>query len=163
MATLSVLKFNDSTHADETLQTLQSLQQQQQLIRIEDAAVVRWPVGARKPKTQQLNDLAAAGGLSGAFWGMLFGLLFFVPFVGLAVGAAIGALGGRFADVGIDDDFINRVKDQITPGTSALFVLSSGAVADRVVDALRGIDFEIIATNLSAEEEARLREMFAEE
>ena len=161
MATLSVLKFNNPNQADEVLATLRGLQTQQ-LIQIQDAAIVRWPEGAKKPKTEQLNSLTGAGALSGAFWGMLFGLLFFIPIFGMAVGAAFGALGGHFADVGIDDNFINQVKSQVTPGTSALFVLSSGAVADRVVDALRGVDFEVIASNLSAEEETKLKEMFQE-
>lgn len=161
MATLSVLKFSDSNQADQVLAILQGLQKQQ-MIRILDAAIVRWPEGAKKPKTEQLTNLTGSGALGGAFWGMLFGLLFFVPFVGLAIGAAFGALGGHFADIGIDDTFINSVKSQVTPGTSALFLMSEGAVADRVVDAVKGIDFEVIATNLSAEEEAKLKEMFTE-
>lgn len=161
MATLSVLKFNDANQADEVLGTLQELQKQQ-MIRVVDAAVVRWPEGDKKPKTEQLTSLAGAGALSGGFWGLLFGLLFFVPFVGLAIGAAFGALGAHFADIGIDDKFINSVKSQVTPGTSALFLMSDGAVADRVVDALKGTEFEVIATNLSNEEEAKLKEMFAE-
>jgi uncharacterized membrane protein len=144
------------------LSTLQSLQSQQ-LIQVQDAAIVRWPEGAKKPKTQQLTNLAGAGALGGAFWGMLFGLLFFVPFLGLAVGAAIGALTGKFADVGIDDKFINEVKAKVTPGTSALFLLTSNAVVDRVAEALKGQEFELIASNLSAEQEAKLREAFAEE
>ena len=41
--------------------------------------LVSWKDGARRPKTQQLHNLAGAGALGGAFWGLLFGLLFFVP------------------------------------------------------------------------------------
>ena len=63
---------------------------------------------------------------------MLFGLIFFVPLLGLAIGAASGALFGSLADVGISDSFIKSVRDQVTPGTSALFLLSSDAVIDRV-------------------------------
>jgi uncharacterized membrane protein len=37
------------------------------------------------------------------------------------------------ADVGIDDDFIRSVRDEITPGTSALFLMSSVAVMDKVL------------------------------
>ena len=162
MASLTALKFSTTSGADTMLATLQSLQSQQ-LIQIQDAAIVRWPEGAKKPKTQQLTNLAGAGALGGAFWGMLFGLLFFVPFLGLAVGAAIGALTGKFADVGIDDKFINEVKAKVTPGTSALFLLTSNAVVDRVSEALKGQEFELIASNLSAEQEAALREAFAEE
>ena len=93
---------------------------------------------------------------------MLFGLLFFVPFFGLAVGAAMGALAGHFADYGIDDNFIKQVRDKVTVGTSALFLLTSGAVLDKIVEAVKGQQFEIIQTNLSKEQEDQLREAFAE-
>jgi uncharacterized membrane protein len=137
--------------------------QAQGMITVEDAAIVRWPEGAKKPKTEQLHNMTGAGALSGAFWGMLFGLLFFVPIFGLAVGAVFGAIGGHFTDVGIDDNFINQVKSKVTPGTSAIFLMTSGAVLDRVREALSSMKFEVISTNLSAEQEAKLREAFAEE
>src|SRR6266513_2379647 len=164
MATLVVLKFPTAEGADTMLNTLEGLQQQQ-LIQIQDGAIVTWPAGASKPKTTQLSQAAAtgAGALGGAFWGMLFGLLFFVPFFGLAVGAAMGALAGHFAHYGIDDDFINSVRSKITPGTSALFLLASGAVLDKVADSVKDIQFEIIQTNLSKEQEAALKEAFVQD
>jgi uncharacterized membrane protein len=58
---------------------------------------------------------------------------------------------------------MNRVKQPVTPGTSALFLLSSDAVMDRVKEELSGRQGEFIASNLSAEQEAKLREVFAEE
>ncbi len=156
MATLSVLKFDTPEGAKQLEQTLLALQKQQ-LITVQDAAIVTWPKGAKGPKTQQLVSLAGMGAMQGAFWGMLFGLLFFVPFFGLAVGAAMGALSGKFADYGIDDNFIKQTRDKVTEGTSALFLLSSGAVMDKVAEAVKGQKFEIISTNLSAEQEAQLR------
>ena len=85
----------------------------------------------------------------GAFWGFLFGLIFFVPFLGAAIGAGMGGLTGSLADVGIDDDFIRQVREKVTPGTSALFALTSGATApERVMTSSRAYDFEIISTNL---------------
>ena len=162
MATLTVLKFPTADGADKMLGTIQSLQKQQ-MITIQDAAIVTWEQGKKKPKTRQLQSLTGSGALFGAFWGMLFGLLFFVPILGLAVGAGMGALMGSFADVGIDDNFIKQVRSQVTEGTSALFLMTSGAVQDRVREAVKGQDFEIIATNLSQEQEERLRAAFAEE
>ena len=142
---------------------LQGLQERQ-MITLEDAAVVSWPQGNRKPKTRQLHSTAGAGAGWGAFWGFLFGLIFFVPFLGAAIGAGMGALTGSMADVGIDDDFIKQVREKVTEGTSALFALTSGATApDRVVDELRQYDFEIISTNLPEEQENKLREAFAQE
>jgi uncharacterized membrane protein len=113
MATLTVLKFPTADGADTMLGTIQSLQKQQ-LITIHDAAIVTWPAGKKKPKTRQLQSLAGAGALMGAFWGMLFGLLCFVPILGLAVGAGMGALMSSFADIGIDDNFIKQVRSQVT-------------------------------------------------
>lgn len=162
MATLSMLKFDTADGAEKFLTTLQSLQKQQ-LIEIQDAAIVTWPQGKKKPKTQQLHSMAGAGALGGAFWGLLFGLLFFIPFVGLAIGAAMGALAGHFSDYGIDDNFINSARDKVTEGTSALFLLTSGAVVDRVAAAVKGQKFEIVQTNLSKEQEDKLRAAFAEE
>jgi uncharacterized membrane protein len=162
MATLTVLKFPTADGADTMIATLESLQKQQ-LITIQDAAIVSWETGKKKPKTRQLNNLAGFGALNGAFWGMLFGLLFFVPFLGLAIGAAMGALTGSMADVGIDDNFIKEVRGKVTEGTSALFLLTSGAVQDKVRDAVKGQPFEIVSTNLSQEEEDKLKAAFAEE
>src|SRR5829696_644169 len=162
MATLSVLKFNDPGGADRVLIALQGLQEQQ-MITVEDAAVVRWPLGDKKPKTHQLHSTAGGGATWGAFWGFLFGLIFFVPFLGAAIGAGMGGLSGSLADVGIDADFIRQLREKVTPGTSALFALTSGATVDKVVDELKQYDFEIISTNLPEEQEKQLREAFAQE
>jgi uncharacterized membrane protein len=162
MATLTVWKFPTADGAEEAVRTLEQLQSQE-LIQVHDAAVVSWPADKKKPRTKQLHNMAGAGALGGAFWGLLFGLIFFVPLFGLAIGAAAGAIGGSFADVGIDDDFIKRVREQVTPGTSALFALTSGAVVDRVREALGNFKAELLETNLSSEDEAKLREVFAED
>src|SRR3569623_19782 len=163
VATLSVLMFNDSYGADRVLVALQGMQERE-MITLEDAAVVSWPQGNKKPSTRQLHSMGGAGALGGAFWGFLFGLIFFVPFLGAAIGAGTGALSGSLADVGIDDDFIRQVREQVTPGTSALFARTSGTTApDRVIDELKAYDFEIISTNLPEEQEQQLREAFAQE
>ncbi len=101
--------------------------------------------------------------MGGAFWGMLFGLLFFIPLLGAAIGAGVGALTGMFTDVGISDDFIKTVREQVTPGTSALFLLSSDAVMDKLKEAMSSFQFELIASNLSNEQEAKLKEYFSQE
>jgi uncharacterized membrane protein len=138
--------------------------QEREMITLEDAAVVSWPQGNKKPKTRQLHSTAGAGATWGAFWGFLFGLIFFVPFLGAAIGAGMGGMTGALADVGIDDDFITEVREKVTEGTSALFALTSGATApDKVVGELQHYDFEIISTNLPEEQEQKLREAFSQE
>src|SRR5215208_339615 len=162
MATMTVWKFPTSDGASMAEATLKDLQRME-LIKIHDAAIVSYAEGARKPKTRQLADLTGAGALGGAFWGMLFGLIFFVPLLGMAIGAGMGALTGSMTDVGIDDAFIRRMRDEIQPGTSALFVLSSGAVVDKVREAFAGQQMVLVETNLSHEQEDKLREVFAED
>jgi len=159
MTTLTVLKFPTAVGADQAVSKLLDLEKQQ-LIKVEDAAIVSWEPGKKKPKTRQALPPTGVGALDGAFWGMLFGLIFFVPILGMAIGAMSGALAGSFADYGIDDEFIKKIKAEITPGTSALFTMTSDAVLDRVKESFQGIPLEIIATNLSAEQEAKLKEGF---
>lgn len=161
MATLTVLKFASPEGANQMLDKIMSLQKME-LIKVQDAAVVTWPVGKKSPKTKQAVSLAGVGALQGAFWGMLFGLIFFVPFFGLAVGAAMGALSGKMADYGIDDNFIKQTREKVTEGTSALFLMTSDAVQDKVLEELKGYDFELIASNLTTEQEQELMAAFAE-
>ena len=92
---------------------------------------------------------------------MLFGLLLLVPLPGAAIGAAAGALVGQLTDIGIDDTFIKRVREDLTPGTSPMFVLTSDAVPDRVKEAFVDQRTDLLHTDLSREEEALLREAFA--
>ena len=162
MAALTVWKFNSPGGADAALDKLGKLQDQE-LIQVHDAAVVAWPAGAKKPQTHEMHSTKKAGALGGGFWGLLFGLIFFIPLIGLAVGAATGALFGSLTDVGISDGFIKDVRREVTPGTSALFVLTSDAVRDRVAEEFDTSDAKLIRTNLSTEQEAKLREAFGQE
>ena len=162
MATLSVLKFDDPYGAERVMGALQDMHGRQ-MITLEDAAVVSWPRGNKKPMMPKEGVGLMA--LGGAFWGFLFGLIFFVPFLGAAIGAGGAALlWSSLEDEGIDQEFIKRVSEKVTEGTSALFALTSGATAvDKVVDELKQYDFEIISTNLPEEQENQLREAFAQE
>jgi uncharacterized membrane protein len=160
MSTLVVLKFDSEDGAAQMRDRLLSLQKQQ-LITIEDAAIMKKGADG-KPKLEQLNNMAGVGALGGAFWGMLFGLLFFVPFLGLAVGAATGAIAGSMSDVGIDDKFIKSVGESITPGTSALFLLVNSAVLDKVLEQTKDLKYEVLQTNLTQENEDNLRAAITE-
>jgi uncharacterized membrane protein len=161
MGTLTVWKFGSAGGAESALDLLKRMQKEE-LLQINDAAYVFWPEGKKRPKTEQLHHLTGGGALGGSFWGLLFGLIFFVPLLGLAVGAAFGALAGSMADVGIDDEFIKKVREEVTPGTSALFVMTSNTVVDKVLDQFKETGATLVSTNLSTEQEGKLRAAFAE-
>ena len=93
--------------------------------------------------------------MQGAFWSLLFGLIFFVPFFGMAVGAAMGTLSSKMGNYGIDDGFINQTREKVTEGTSALFLMTRGSAHEKIIEELKGFEFELIASNLTKEQEAR--------
>lgn len=162
MSTLLVFAFNNETGAPEMVKHVQALQRQQ-LITLSDAAtVLRRRDG--KVKVKQANNLVGAGALGGAFWGLLIGLLFWAPWSGLAAGATADATSGAFAEkasgCGIEDDFIREVGQTIGPGHSALFLLVEYMVEDQVLDSLTRPHATLLRTNLSSEDEIRLREAF---
>jgi uncharacterized membrane protein len=159
MKKLIVLAFDNETGALEVRDKLFELQKQE-LITMDDAAVV---VRNEEGKTdvKQAQSLVGTGALGGAFWGLLIGLIFLAPVFGMAVGAVSGALGGKFSDIGIDDSFIKEVGETIGPGESALFMLVSDAQPERVLEELEPYNPELLETNLSPEDEEKLRDHFA--
>jgi uncharacterized membrane protein len=130
-------------------------------VTVDDAALVSWPQSCRKPSTRGLGSLNGAGALWGGTWGVLLGLIFVVPIAGPALGAAAGAIGGSLADFGIDDDFIKRVRETVTPGTSAIFVLGHGALAEHLAADLDGVD--VVRCELSGAQARRLLATLGEE
>ncbi len=88
----------------------------------------------------------------------MFGLLFFIPFFGLALGAGMGALFGHFGEKGIDKAFQEQVRDQLQPGTSALFMIIEQATPDKAVAALSQYGGTVIKTSLSDEDTKKLQD-----
>ncbi len=159
-STIVVLKFDTPEGADEGLAIAAQLQKEH-LLEIQDVATVTWPKGKKRPKTRH-GQGACGGAWYGAFWGMLIGWIFFVPFLGAAWGAAMGALSASWSDYGIGKDFIENVRGKVTEGTSSLFLLVGQVTEDRVVEAFKAApQFEIISTNLSQEQEEKLKNAFS--
>lgn len=160
MSHLVVFAFDTETGAQEMRAAVKELQKQE-LIKLEDAAIViRKEDG--KVKVKQATSLVGAGALGGAFWGMLIGLIFWIPWLGL-VGAVSGAVAGYFTDIGIDDDFIKKTGSTIKPGNSALFLLIAQWTEDKVLDQLEKYKATVLKTSLSKDEDEKLRAAFGAE
>ena len=69
---------------------------------------------------------------------------------------------GSMIHIGIDEDFIKSIRSKVTEGTSALFLMTSDAVEDKVVKAMKQTKFELIASNLSKEEERKIIQYIAD-
>ena len=52
-------------------------------------------------------------------------------------------------DYGINDNFIKQSREKINEGTSALFLLTSNAMQDKVMAELKGFEFELTASKLT--------------
>jgi uncharacterized membrane protein len=89
--------------------------------------------------------------------------LFFVPFAGLALGAGFGALFGHLGEKGIDKAFQEQVRDQLKPGTSALFLVVEQATPDKATAALEQYGGTVIKTSLSDEDTKKLQEALTPE
>jgi uncharacterized membrane protein len=79
--------------------------------------------------------------------GTLIGMIFLMPAAGMAIGAGTGALAGMLADVGINDDTIKQIGQQLEQGKAAVFLLARSATVDRVVDAIKPFHPTVIQTN----------------
>jgi uncharacterized membrane protein len=132
--------------------------QKAHLISLEDCVIVeRRSDGSVKLHQPSMSGAGAAGG---ALWGGLIGLIFFVPLFGMAVGAATGAIAGHMSDPGVDDKFMKRLGEQLTPGAAALIMLVREANTERILSEVK-IPGEIIQTSLSADAEEALRNALA--
>jgi uncharacterized membrane protein len=158
MSEMMVLGFDTEAEADQFGNTLAQLQKDM-IVQLQDAAeVVRDPDG--KPHVKHGHNLVGAGAMGGAFWGMLFGLLFFIPFLGLAIGAGMGALFGKMGKTGIDRQVLEQMGDAVPPGKAGWFLIVSQLTEDKFLAAIQGTNAKVVRTNLSAEQEAQLKEAF---
>src|SRR6516162_1158542 len=159
MATLVVIDYESEVKAEEVRLALLKMQKAY-LIDLADAVVVVRDAKG-KVKLRQLYNLTAAGALTGGFWGALMGLIFLNPLFGFAIGAAAGAVTGALRDVGIDDNFMKELGQTLKPGTAALCVLIRRMTPDKVLEEIQKFGGTLIKTNLSNENEAKLREALA--
>ncbi|MBD5785650.1 DUF1269 domain-containing protein [Cellulosimicrobium terreum] len=159
MATFTVWKFEDPDGADEASAILHHASSEG-LIRLVDTAVVTWPQDAEKPTTRHGHQDGWRGTGWGAFWGLLLGTVFFIPLIGAAAGAAIGASSKAMAAVGIDSGQLDRIRENVTRGTSALFVVSEEGNLDLVGERFHGVHGKLVATNLTAAEKETLLDTF---
>ncbi len=159
-STLVVLKFDTPEGADEGLAIAAKLQQEH-LLEIQDIATVTWPEGKKKPKTHH-GQGACGGAWYGAFWGMLIGFIFFVPFLGAAWGAAMVRSAPRGPITVLATISSRTSAARLPKERRRSFLLVGQVTGDRVKEAFQAAPkFEVIASNLSHEQEEKLKDAFA--
>jgi uncharacterized membrane protein len=118
MSDLIVIRYPDEETAQDVWEELVKLERDY-LVDLEDAAVIRRDHKGKLHVTTPASHAVAWGSFSGLFWGVLIGLLFLfplAPLVGVA-GGIMGAALGAAENLGIKDDFKQRVQDMLEPGS----------------------------------------------
>jgi|SRR4051794_14114327 uncharacterized membrane protein len=160
MTTFTVWKFDDPKRAESVFGIIKEAAGDR-LVHIVDHAIVSWPEGAEKPDIHHSRDSARHGIGWGAFWGVVVGGLFLIPIVGGAVGAGIGALAKATEGTGISKEQLEKIRTEVTEGTSALFLVTDSGNLDRLGERFRGEHSQLIATNLTEGEKEILLETFS--
>ena len=125
-------RFSGTEGADDAVLRLKQLDTQE-LIVVQDVAVLRWPQYAAAPQVQEhVTD----------------------------EGSNASSLAKKLMKVGIDSSMVESVRGDMTPGTSALVLLSTDAAVDTVAQAFEGRAMELIRSDLSVQQEDQLRAAF---
>jgi uncharacterized membrane protein len=159
MTTFTVWKFDDpdgAAHAEDALKAAEN----DGIVKIVDHIVLSWPADADKPVVDKGHGEEWRKGSWGAFWGLLIGTLFFAPLIGGAIGAGIGALTGAHSSTGIKKEQLERIRAEVTPGTSALFAVTDSGNLDRLAERFHGMNWKLVDSNLTDEERKVLLETF---
>lgn len=160
--TLIAVKFDEPLMAQEMLLAFARLAKQH-YIDIEDAAMVFKDDDA-KIRLRQTRDVmpgqgAASGGWVGALVGIIGGPLGVLA--GGALGAAAGGLFAKLRDVGIDDDHMREMGEQLARGSAALFVLLNEYDVTAVAMELRRFEGELFHSTADDAISQRFRDELA--
>ena len=101
-------------------------------LRVIDAVTVAWMTGSHAPRVGHLHHRTTTSAARGSVLGALVGALVLAPAAGAAAGAGIAAISQKVSGSGIDAPFLEDITARLTPGTSALLVLSKDADLDVV-------------------------------
>jgi uncharacterized membrane protein len=155
MNQLVVVSFDDVDAARRALASLRDLERRGQMSFEDTAIISRDPDGTthvRNEASGTTETAALIGGVIGAFAAFVF------PVAGIAFGAAAGAAVGASLGTGVEGSFVDEVKAKLTPGRSALFLVTKAVNADALVAALRPFEGEVVQTTLAPDLEQALAE-----
>jgi uncharacterized membrane protein len=156
MTSLTVWKYPTPLGVDAGELHLKRLEEQDALT-VHDAVAMIWMPGAEAPQVRRLRHETTRSAARGSVWGALVGTLVLAPVAGAAVGAAAAAAVDRVRRTGIDDAFVESVRDSLGPGTSALFVLSSDGRPDLVAEFVAATEATLLRAELDPDVSDELR------
>jgi uncharacterized membrane protein len=132
--TTTAWRFKGTEGADAAVLRLKQLDSQG-VMDVEDVAIIRWPQYASGPQVQEhVTD----------------------------EGTKASALAKRIKKAGIDSAMLQKVREDMTLGTSALVLLSADAEINTVAKAFEGQAMQLMRSDLSVQQEDQLRAAFTD-
>lgn len=125
------------------------------------AATAHWHPGADRPAVRHHGGAPGVGAVDWSFWGLLLGVALRLPLAAASRGSAGGLTAEMLADVGIADQVLNRLRDDVVPGRSALLVLAPAEAGAPLVKALRALGGRTQRVDLDGSDERALWATFA--
>jgi uncharacterized membrane protein len=133
--TTTAWSFGGTEGADEAVLRLKELDSTD-LIDVQDVTVLRWPHYSAAPLADEhVTDQSTK---------------------------VVASLARKLRHPVIDSTLLDSVKGDMTPGTSALVLLSADAAIDQVVQAFQGHAMQLIRSDLSVQQQDRLRAAFGQ-
>ncbi len=165
MTALTVWRYDTPFGAEAAAVRLKRLEERK-VLTVHDAITIAWMPRAQEPVIGHLKHSTAASAGKGSVLGGLVGMLVLAPVAGAALGAGVASVSARLRKSGIDEEFVKELGAQLTPGSSALLVLSSDGDLDEVRPAMereldRG-DVVLLHAELSADAPAAIVEAMDE-
>ena len=153
-----VVAFDNEYDADQVLKSLKEMDTLD-IVDLKNAAVIIRD-GSGVVKIKETSDFdSKQGALGGAAAGAVLGLLGGGLLKGALLGAAGGAAAGKFIDLGLDDEFLKAVGDNLDPNRSAIVALVDFEQVDRAMEELDKFQGgKILRHSLSPEVYAKLSE-----
>jgi uncharacterized membrane protein len=161
MSNITALAFDGEETAKGMLKDVLKLEEQGK-IEVLDAVVASRGVG-KNVNIEQTKSLKGKYAKRGTGIGFLAGLLLGGPILGAAGGAAVGAISGSMKDIGIDDDFIEKISAGLGANTSAIFLMTQNADMEAVEKYLKPFKARVLSTTLPDEGEAKLKNLLSKE
>ena len=161
-STLISVRFAEPLMAQEMLLAFARLVKQG-AVEMEDAAMVTKDEDG-KIRLRQTRDVmpgqgAASGGWVGALVGIIGGPVGMIA--GGALGAAAGGIFAKLRDVGINDDQMKDMGEQLGRGEAALFVLLNSYDVTAVAMEMRRFDGELFHSTAGDAIDQRFRDELA--